>query len=457
MKAMSWPDLVNSNRLGKRPSKVEQGRSPFNSDHDKIVFSGAFRRLARKTQVHPLATNDHVHNRLTHSLEVACVGRSLGIRVGEKLTAGKKVPDTLTPADIGDIVQATCLAHDIGNPPFGHTGESAIRSWFQNDGAALISNLKPEESADLKAFEGNAQGFRVLTSAEYHPYDGGMRLTYATLASFIKYPWTALPATAGKRPKKEKYGVFKSELGLFHEVAAEVGLLKQPGDDWYCRHPFVALMEAADDFCYAILDLEDGLEMGILNWDQVYSVISPMLTAGDRTELEADFQKLRPGRRPPVIRGKVIDAYVRSAADAFLKHEASFLSGEAPDLVTLCDPEVKESVRAAKELAKTRIFTHPRKVELEIGSYNVMATLLNVIGSAILEYTAKGDACSFKSRRVVDLIGPKTLPGAEYLAQHKESTPEYLSLMRGIDFISGCTDHYATYLAKQFNGMGEAR
>src|ERR1700678_779900 len=177
---MVWEKLVNSARLGNRPSKSEKGRSPFNSDHDKIIFSGAFRRLARKTQVHPLATNDHVHNRLTHSMEAACVGRSLGIRVGQKLIEGRKLPKGITATDIGDIVQSTCLAHDIGNPPFGHTGEEAIRNWFENDGREFTTGLHAEEANDLKTFEGNAQGLRVLTSAEYHPYEGGMRLTYAT-------------------------------------------------------------------------------------------------------------------------------------------------------------------------------------------------------------------------------------------------------------------------------------
>lgn len=320
-----------------------------------------------------------------------------------------------------------------------------------------MKKLKPEEAADLKTFEGNAQGFRVLTSAEYHPNDGGMRLTYATLASFIKYPWTALPATSGKRPKTEKYGVFKSELASFDEVAKAVGLIRQGGDDWYCRHPFVSLLEAADDFCYGILDLEDGLEMNILEWEDVYAVLKGVLTPNDLDELKPDLEKLSAGRRPPVVRGKVIDAYVEAAASAFIENEEKFLSGEYLDLVGLCDARVRDSVGQAKDLAKTRIFTHPRKVELEIGSYNVMATLLDVICSAVLEYSAHPNKCSFKSKRVVDLIGPTTLPTPEYLAKHSDMTPEYLSLMRAIDFISGCTDHYATYLAKQFNGMGESR
>ncbi|MDO8713318.1 MAG: deoxyguanosinetriphosphate triphosphohydrolase [Polynucleobacter sp.] len=453
---MNWEKLVNASRLGNRPAKVEKGRSPFNSDHDKIIFSGAFRRLAKKTQVHPLATNDHVHNRLTHSLEVACVGRSLGIRVGEKLQAANKLPAGVTAADIGDIIQSTCLAHDIGNPPFGHTGEAAIRSWFQKEGARFLEKLDPEEASDLKTFEGNAQGFRVITSSEYHPYDGGMRMTYATLASFIKYPWTSLPAASGKRPKSGKYGIYKSELSIFKEVADAVGLIRKKGDDWYCRHPFVALMEAADDFCYGILDLEDGLEMGILSWDEVYQILSPVLTQKDLTELEPELSKLRDGRKPPVIRGKVIDAYVEAAANAFLKHEEEFLNGDEIDLISKCDNGVAEAVRAAKDLAKTRIFTHPRKVELEIGSYSVMATLLEVMCNAVLEYSADPKKCSFKSKRVVDLIGPYTFDPR--MDNHPDAlTPQYIAIMRVIDFISGCTDHYATYLAKQFNGMGEAR
>lgn len=173
MEGMSWDKLLSNTRLGGRPPKTELGRSPFHSDHDKVIFSGAFRRLARKTQVHPLATNDHVHNRLTHSLEVACLGRTLGMRVGQELLNQRLIPDTHSASDIGDIVQTACLAHDIGNPPFGHTGEEAIRHWFSNDsGAKLIEHLPFNEATDLRRFEGNAQGFRVLTTSEYHPYEG---------------------------------------------------------------------------------------------------------------------------------------------------------------------------------------------------------------------------------------------------------------------------------------------
>lgn len=455
---MEWDRLLSSKRLGGRPSKKEPGRSPFNSDHDKIIFSGAFRRLARKTQVHPLATNDHVHNRLTHSLEVACVGRSLGILVGQKLFDDKKLPDNFCPNDIGDIVQSTCLAHDIGNPPFGHTGEEAIRSWFNNEGAEYLNQMRPCEINDLETFEGNAQGLRVLTSVENHINEGGMRLTYATLAAFIKYPWTSLPAVDGQRPKKNKYGVFTAELNVFREIVSETGLNKLSGDDWYNRHPLVHLMESADDFCYGILDLEDGLEMNILKWDDVYDIIKPVLQSdgSNISDIENDLSKVGYGRKMPILRGKVIDAYVRAAADAFIRHEKQYLDGDQTNLIELCDSDIKKSVNDAKLIAKSKIFNHPRKIELEIGSYNVISTLLNVMCKAALEWNNDPKKMSFRSSRVLDLIGENTFhPSIK--SQHVEAlelSKDYLALMRVVDFVSGMTDNYATFMAKQFNGMG---
>lgn len=458
---MDWCRLLNSERLGHKAPRQELGRSPFNSDHDKIIFSGAFRRLARKTQVHPLATNDHIHNRLTHSLEVACVGRSLGIRVGQILEDQRKLPQGLSATDVGDIVQSTCLAHDIGNPPFGHTGEEAIRNWFNNDGQAYLKDLHADEANDLKTFEGNAQGLRVLTTSEYHPYDGGMRLTYATLASFIKYPWTSLPAVSGKRPRDNKYGVFRSELELFHEIADSVGLIKLGGDDWYCRHPLVNLMEAADDFCYGLIDLEDGLEMSIIDWTTVFGLLKPVIPIGELDQLQKDIEKVGPGRKPPLLRGKVIAAYIESAARAFVDNEAGFLDGTKDDLISLCDSTVVNSVKGAKQLAKDKIFTHPRKIELEIGAYNVIATLLDVMCAAVSEWVTQPNKMSFRSKRALDLMGAHTFhPMVQNPPKKKTKhahTIKYLAIMRVLDFVGGMTDNYATYLAKQFNGMGESR
>ncbi|MDX9874258.1 MAG: dNTP triphosphohydrolase, partial [Spongiibacteraceae bacterium] len=238
---MDWHQLLNKRRLGGRPAKDESGRNAFMRDHDKIVFSGAFRRLARKTQVHPLATNDHVHNRLTHSLEVSCVGRTLGIRVGNALERRGLLPDGVASTDLGDIVQSACLAHDIGNPPFGHTGERAIRSWFQEQGTDYLTALTPDQRLDLEWFEGNAQGFRVLTQTEYHQFREGMRLTYATLGTFLKYPWPARAARAGEAPRADKFSVFQAECHLLDEIAEAIGVA-QRGEHFYSRHPLTFLM-----------------------------------------------------------------------------------------------------------------------------------------------------------------------------------------------------------------------
>jgi len=450
--AMNWNQLLCADRLGNRAAKHEEGRSPFHSDHDKIIFSGAFRRLARKTQVHPLATNDHIHNRMTHSLEVACVGRTLGIRVGQALKDKGDLPAHIWPTDIGDIVQATCLAHDIGNPPFGHTGEDAIRNWFQKEGAEFLKDLSPSEQDDIRVFEGNAQGLRVLTTSEYHQFHDGMRLTYATLAASIKYPWTSSPTVLGQRPKDAKYGIFQAELEHVHEIALKTGLIEL-GPDWYCRHPLVYLMEAADDFCYGIIDLEDGLEMGILNWDEIYELLHPVIADSTQLpELERLLQKVNDGRKPALVRGKVIDAFINAGTAAFIQHQDAFLRGEVQgDLISLCDPKVKNAVQAAKDLAKKKIFNHSRRVELEIGAYTVIGTLLNTICSAVYASLGEPSQMTYKDNRVMALIGENNFhPDVSKRGENYK----YLALMAVIDYISGMTDNYATNLAKQFNGMG---
>ena len=453
---MEWGKLLNSTRLGNRPPKQEEGRSPFHSDHDKVIFSGAFRRLARKTQVHPLATNDHVHNRLTHSLEVACVGRTLGMRVGQKLIDGRRIPEAMTAADIGDIVQTACLAHDIGNPPFGHTGEEAIRHWFSNDaGEELIKGLPANEASDLKSFEGNAQGFRVLTTSELHPYAGGLRLTYASLGAFTKYPWLSINAVAKERPKDNKYGIYRSELKWFDEVSNATGIIKR-GDNWYCRHPLAHLMEISDDFCYAILDLEDGIEMGILGWDEVFELLRPMLDGSKIDLLKNDLKDLRPGRRPPLIRGKVISSFVDAGANAFIENENGILEGKFDEILSLCEEKVRVCVKQAKDLAKEKVFQHPRKVELEIGAYNTVATVLDVVCGAAVDL-ARGNSKSYKSKRVIDLMGENSFHPNIRSQLSSDDSNEYLALMRAIDFVSGMTDNYITHLARQFNGSGDTR
>ena len=439
---MDWHVLLNKARLGGRSAKDESGRTAFLRDHDKIIFSGAFRRLAR---------NDHVHNRLTHSLEVSCVGRTLGIRAGERLHSKHLLPDTISATDFGDIVQSACLAHDIGNPPFGHTGERAIRAWFQERGQHFLDLLPTRQQSDLTFFEGNAQGFRILTKSEYHQYDDGMRLTYATLATFLKYPW--LSADASESNKPGKYSAFVSEASAFQEVATATGLRElSPGR--YCRHPLAFLMEAADDFCYAIIDLEDGLEMDLLHWDEVYALLQPALP-DTREVSELIHSDLRDGRKAALLRGKIIERFIEAGVEAFVaNHERLLLGRMEGDLISHCEPAVRDVVENAKQLARSKVFEHPRKIELEIGAFEVMGALLDGLIEAAVSH-ARNSARNYRHERIIDLIGRHSFP--DNLEQLPEQERIYQCIMRALDFLAGMTDNYATYLAKQFSGMAETR
>ena len=448
---MEWTQLLNKKRLGNRPAKEESGRNAFLRDHDKIIFSGAFRRLARKTQVHPLATNDHIHNRLTHSLEVSCVGRTLGIRVGEALRTRALLPPGIEATDLGDIVQSACLAHDIGNPPFGHTGERAIRAWFQDSGRKFLDGLDTNQRADLEGFEGNAQGFRILTKSEYHQYDDGMRLTYATLGTFLKYPWLA--GESKRTPRPDKFSAFSAEQDALLEVCHATGL-RERSANYFCRHPLAFLVEAADDFCYGIIDLEDGLEMDLLHWHEVLPLLQPVLpNNGEVAELVRS--DLRPGRKAALLRGSIIEHFIDAGVQAFMQHHDDLLEGKIDnDLISLCAPPVRETVEGAKQLARKQVFEHPRKIELEIGAYQVIGTLLDSLIDAVIGY-ADGGRHNFRHERLINLIGKHTFP--PNLDKFDATERRYQCMMRAIDFIAGMTDNYATYLAKQFNGLAESR
>lgn len=440
--AMIWEKLLSGERLGKEPQgNQESGRSPFHKDHDRIVFSGAFRRLGKKTQVHPLAENDHIHTRLTHSLEVACIGRSLGTKVGETLK--EDFPDWITPSDIGVIVQSACLAHDIGNPPFGHSGEEAIRHWFEDATKKDYfphKDISTKEREDFLNFEGNAQGFRVLTQLEYHQFKGGMQLTYATLGAFLKYPW---PSINDKETKK--YGCNQSELEIMQDLAKKLGLISRGSNQW-CRHPLVYLMEAADDICYALLDLEDGVEMGILQFEEVESLLLSLINGNVPNDYKNMNEKDSARRKLAMLRGRVMERLVDSLKDAFVHKKEDLLSGSLEgSLIGYCEDHLKECVKKAKTLAKDKIFNHGRKTQLEIGAYTTLETLLNAFCGAVLEQS-KHNGLTFKNKRILDLMGSNA---------PQEDWSLYKSYMRVLDYIGGMTDNYATYLAHQIGGLAK--
>ena len=439
---MTWEKLLCSIRLeseGKSSSK-DSTRSDFHRDYDRITFSPSFRRLGKKTQVHPLAQNDHIHSRLTHSLEVSIVGRSLGISVGQKIS--KKLPPHITPTDVGQILQAASLAHDLGNPPFGHAGEEAIKSWFSHpDSVRFLEGLNENQKDDFKNFEGNAQGFRLVAQIEHNPGEGGMRLTYATLATMLKYPWTT-----AEIKKVKKFCSFQSEREVLKKVATKVGLIKL--DEYrYCRHPLAYLAEASDDICYRILDLEDAHEMGILQLEDILKVLKPLCKQTARYHEIVSSNSTSMRSKLAYLRSKAIGAAIDSVSSAFVKNYDKLMRGKFKgELIDACPDEIKIPLNKAKNLGKTHVYNDTRKVELEIGCYTAIGILLEAFCGAVREKALSNTALSYKSQRVLRLMG---------VHAPKQGDDLYKSLLKVTDYISGMTDNYASYMAKQIGGMGQ--
>lgn len=436
---MQWQRLLTSKRYGHAEmAEKEVGRSHFHKDQDRIIFSSAFRRLGRKTQVHPMALNDHIHTRLTHSIEVGSLGRSLGIRVGEQIQ--EQLPDWATPYDIGMIVQSACLAHDIGNPPFGHAGEYAIRDWFkQPRNSHFLEGLDEQQRLDMMTFEGNAQGFRVVTRIENHLYDGGLRLTYPTLGTLLKYPWSV--EFSGD---KGKFSAYQTELEILNKLGRELGLIPQ-GENRWCRHPLAYLMEAADDICYAIVDLEDAIELNILTFDEIKPILLEL--CGDMSFDDEIFASQASARRKiSALRGKAMENMVSSAVAAYMKNQALIMRGEYQgELLSDGDVGVREGLYKAKTLARERVFPDTRKTELEVGAYTTLGVLLEAFCYAVQDnFQQQGQDLSYRSERIISLMG---------IHAPSPQLPLYQAYMRALDFISGMTDNYATYLARQIGGL----
>ena len=415
----------------------DQTRSEYQRDHDRVVFSRAFRRLGRKTQVHPMAQNDHVHNRLTHSVEVAAVGRSIGIRVGESLKARGCLPEPFTAYDIGDIVQVACLAHDIGNPPFGHTGEDALREWFaQPENQRYLDGLSPAQLKDLQTYEGNAHALRIVCTTEMYAGRGGMRLSCASIGALLKYPWTSEHSG-----QKGKFNIYQSELAYFKAVAGELGLGElQPGR--WARHPLSYLMESADDICYSVLDLEDAVEMGILSTDEFEEKFKEYRSA-------SDDQIPDPRQRCAKLRSVFIGDCVKHVSDEFMRNYEAIMAGEFARADFFEDASVGSAatLKASKEFARQRIYTHPGKLKQEIGAYPCLHHLLSLFIPTVHDFQAgQGDVglLGDRQRRILKLLDrpPGTAGGGKY--------ESYLDVL---DFIGGMTDNYALALARETSGF----
>ncbi|MDS9467634.1 dNTP triphosphohydrolase [Paracoccus sp. MBLB3053] len=448
---MNWESLLSAERLGDKTYQPHRNRSIFVQDHDRIVFSAPFRRLANKTQVQPLYENDHVHHRLIHSIEVSSVGRSLAMRVGHWLAETGELPEPQVP-DLADIVQAACVAHDIGNPPFGHSGEEAMGAWFSEGFAnarGLLADLPAGLRPEFTAFEGNAQGFRILTRLEMYRGDGGMRLSKATLGAFTKYPVTAPDReciNGGSHHGEtyvglKKFGIFVSDLPQFATAARSLGLPERTHEQarYWARHPLVFLMEAADDITYNIVDLEDAYTTGELPFDLVRRLLAelggkPNSNAPGMTEAE----------EIGYLRARGIGSAIEASVDAFITHYDAIMRGTfSGDLIGAS--RLGEAFAAAKAVARERIFTAPRKTELEISGRRIIANVMSGI-LPVYEDLARGGwdiaALSPHSRQLVRALSLDLRD-----IRDAESALHALA-----DFTSGMTDRYALRISRMLSG-----
>ena len=451
-----WARLFNAQRLGsdKQAPVQDSARTSFHKDYDRLVFSHSFRQLNQKTQVHPLTNQLGIHTRLTHSLEVSCIGRSLGMmsaeKLHEKLAGG--LPIGVSSADVGVIVQAACLAHDIGNPPFGHAGEYAIRDWFIHaERRSVLEHLSAEERLDLLAYEGNAQGFRLLVRNEHHPDKGGMRLTCATLGAFMKYPWQASHSNIidsdNSYPvdKVQKFGSFVSEAQQLEELATCLQLPRSQLHDGFARHPLAYLLEAADDICYALIDLEDGIQLNMLNFNEVAEIFYQLI--GERPAAITLPAKLSVSQQLASLRARAMMRLVNTVTDAFVDNSEAMLAGELTgSLFAHCDAEVQSGITQAKLLARERIFNHPSKVRMELMANQCLQRLLDAFMP--LAWTVSNHASMpFEQQRLLSLLQP-------HLSEQQRQLSDniYHNILIILDFITGMNDHEAYRLAQELQG-----
>jgi dGTPase len=448
--SMHWPKLLSRERLGTDQAPTSAtARTDFQRDFDRIVFSSAFRRMQDKTQVFPLSKIDYVRTRLTHCLEASSIGRSLGTLVGEQVIQRHRL-SAYEASDFGDVCAAACLSHDIGNPPFGHSGEDAIRHWAAEAkyGCRRVAALGENEREDFLRFEGNAQGFRILARLQNPDNPGGLQLTCATLAAFTKYPreaWLGGQHFDGVSAKKQGF-VFE-DRELFREVAHTVGLL--PRHDHYAiwhRHPLAFLVEAADDISYRVIDIEDGFRLGHFSYDEVLQLFWPLVPDGAKQRARLE-QITDPKNRIQFLRAKVINEAIRQAMECFLENEAAILSGRF-DQSLLAQIPWHEAMHKLVEFARERIYCAPEVVGIQTAGYQVVGELLERFSEVVDDIAEHGEGAAPRSQMIVRLIseqfvGPRRAPAQD----------AYTRLLRLSDFVAGMTDSFAVALYKKITGI----
>ncbi|WP_299578932.1 deoxyguanosinetriphosphate triphosphohydrolase [uncultured Sunxiuqinia sp.] len=438
---MNWNELISSKRLGSKPAAKQAenyNRTQFQRDYDRIIFSSPFRRMQNKTQVFPLPGSIFVHNRLTHSLEVASVGRSLGNILSEKLLAAGETNPLIS--ELGAVVSAACLAHDMGNPPFGHAGEEAISSYFRNGkGQNLELMLKPEEWKDFVYFDGNANALRLLSHQFHGRRAGGFALTYTTLASIVKYPFESVNVT------KPKFGFFQSEKACYEEIARELNIKQLENNPLkFARHPLVFLVEAADDICYQLMDLEDAHKLGILTYEQTKALFLNFYDQqADKdllAKIEATFNEvLDHNERIAYLRAGVINKLVHQCMAEFEINQEAIMEGTfQQSLISQVKGISKVAMDEIQALSIEKIYRHRAVVEVEISGHQIIGTLLEAFTEAVLS-PDKG-----YSRRLISLMP------VQYKVDHHST---YEKVQSVIDFVSGMTDLYALDLFRKIKGI----
>ena len=440
---MKWQQLITNKRLGQEivHSERHDDRSEFKRDYDRLIFSAPFRRMQNKTQVFPLPGSIFVHNRLTHSLEVASVGRSLGDDVSHALMERHPELRGTLFEEIGTIVSAACLAHDMGNPPFGHSGERAIQAYFlEGPGMKLQQMVSPEFWADITHFEGNANAFRLLTHRFKGRRDGGFVMTYSTLASIVKYPFSS--ALAGS---KGKFGFFCSEAPLYERIADEMGIIENPATTTglcYSRHPLVYLVEAADDICYEIMDIEDAHKLKLLSYDETENLLLGFFDETTKEHIHKRISEegvLDANEKVVYMRACAIGKLENECVKVFVDNEDLLLNGQFEGSLIKHMPQLqREAYTRCMEVSNKRIYNSRIVLDVELSGYKIMETLMN----NLVEAAVSPD--KFHSQQLIRRVS------SQYDIQSDDLETRIMAV---IDYISGMTDVYALDIYQKINGI----
>ena len=437
---MEWNRLLSNVRFGQeeRDDFRRDDRTEFYRDYDRLIFSAAFRRLQNKTQVFPLPGSVFVHNRLTHSLEVSSVGRSLGKDVSRRLLERHPELSATHLDEVGPIVSAACLAHDMGNPPFGHSGERAIATFFsEREGQMYKAQMSEDEWLDLIHYEGNANAFRLLTHQFKGRRRGGYVMTYSTLASIVKYPYASAGAV-----KKPKFGFFQSDIDSYKRIAEELGIKKKSDTPlMYARHPLVYLVEAADDICYEVMDIEDAHKLKILTQDETMKLF---LSFFEKEKQEKILQRIErnniddENEKVVYLRSIVISLLERTCVDVFVENEEKILAGEFEGSLVDHLPELqKKAYKKCEKVSYNKIYSSKDAVDIELAGYKIISTLVELFIRAAM------NPDDTYSKLLLQRIS------SQYDVVHGST---YERIMNVLDFVSGMTDIYALDIYRKING-----